>query len=88
MSFTDNGNGTATLSGMPTATGCLPHHHHRRRRISPNATQAFTLTVGTPPAITSADSTTFSLGSDNSFSFTTTGSPTPTLTESARCRGA
>jgi large repetitive protein len=51
LSFNDNGNGTATLSGTPTATGTFP--------ITFNATntagttpQDFTLTVGFPGAPT------------------------------------
>ena len=38
----------------------------------PNATQAFTLTVNASPAITSADHTTFAVGTAGSFTVTTT----------------
>src|SRR6185437_5977432 len=45
------------------------------------ATQSFTLTVNQTPAITSASSTTFIAGSAASFRVTTTGTPTPSLSE-------
>src|SRR5205823_14369284 len=51
----------------------------------PDATQLFTITVQDAPpvleapAITSADSTTFTMGTAGTFTITTTGSPTPTL---------
>ena len=40
-----------------------------------------TITVQAPPAITSASSTTFSVGAPGSFTVTATGAPTPSLTE-------
>ena len=49
--------------------------------LSPNATQNFTLTVGTEPVFTSADSTTFDVGTDGTFPVTSTGYPAPTITE-------
>ena len=60
VTFTDNGNGTATLAGTPAAgtQRQLPDHDHRGQRGRPNATQAFTLTVNpatVAPVITSAD---------------------------------
>ena len=48
----------------------------------PDAIQSFTLTVSAArqaPAFTSADHTTFTVGSQGSFTVTATGSPTPTL---------
>lgn len=44
---------------------------------SGSATQAFTLTVGTAPAITSPPSTTFTAGSPGTFQFQASGYPTP-----------
>src|SRR5439155_9776593 len=41
----------------------------------------FILTIGQPPAITSANSTTFQEGTFGSFTVTATGAPTPTLSE-------
>ena len=87
VSFTDNGNGTATLSGMPTATGAFPMTITAHNGVSPDATQSFTLTAGSPPTITSADSATFSTSSTNTFTVTTSGTPTSTLTESGALPG-
>ena len=42
---------------------------------------SYALTVGVAPAITSGTSTTFTAGSSGTFSFTATGSPPPTFTE-------
>ena len=42
---------------------------------------SFTVTVNAPPAITSADSTVFTAGTAGTFTVTTTGSPTPSITE-------
>jgi hypothetical protein len=49
--------------------------------VSPDATQAFTLTVGLPPVITSAAATTLTAGSSGSFAVTATGYPAPTFSE-------
>ena len=77
VSFVDNGDGTATLAGTPDRSGHLHLHHHAANGVAPNASQSFTLTVDAAPAITSADSTTFTVGSAGSFTVTTTGTPTP-----------
>src|SRR5207247_7087787 len=45
------------------------------------ATQSFTLTVNQTPAITSASSATFTVGTAGSFTVTATGFPTPILSE-------
>jgi MBG domain/Kelch motif/Galactose oxidase, central domain len=53
VTFTDNGNGTATLSGTPLGTvGSYPITITANNGVSPNATQNFTLTVqkATPTA--------------------------------------
>ena len=59
MTFTDNGNGTATLAGTPAAgtSGSYPITITAANGVSPNATQSFTLTVNpalAAPVITSA----------------------------------
>jgi large repetitive protein len=82
VTFSDNGNGTATLSGTPTAGGNFPVTITANNGISPNATQSFSLTVGSAPAFTSADQTTFTLGGAGSFTVTATGNPTPTISDS------
>ena len=82
MTFTDNGDRTATLAGTPAAD--RRHVSRSRSRAAngsaPPVTQTFTLTVHQAPAITSANTATFNIGSVGStFTVTTTGSPTPDL---------
>jgi hypothetical protein len=86
VTFRDWGDNVASFSGTPdpgtggvynvtlTTSGSL---------LSP-ATQEFTLTVNEAPASTSLNNATFTAGAANSFTFTTTGYPAPTLS----CTGA
>lgn len=80
VTFTDNGNNTATLSGTPAAgtggtyTVCVTASNG----VGSAATQTFTLTVDQPAAITSANSTSFTFGTAGSFTVTTSGFPTAT----------
>jgi hypothetical protein len=80
VTFVNNGNGTATLSGTPAAgsNGTYPITFTASNGTS--TTQSFTLTVnpasGGAPTITSANAATFVVGSAGTFSITTTGSPT------------
>ncbi len=64
MTFTDNGDGTATLAGTPAAgtNGVYTITIGASNGISPDASQTFTLTVDVAPAITSGNSTTFTEG--------------------------
>jgi hypothetical protein len=81
LSFTDNGNGTALLSGTGTATGTTSLNITASNGVSPAATQAFSVVVGQAPSFTSADSATATAGS--AFSFTVTGGyPAPSWGES------
>ena len=78
--------GTGKLAGTPAAgtTGSYPITITAQNGVTPNATQSFTLTVNAAsvaPAITSANNTTFTVGTAGSFTVTATGSPTPTLSE-------
>jgi len=84
VTFTDNGTGTATLSGTPAAGtgGVYPLTFTAANGLSPDATQAFTLTVREKPAITSANAATFTVGAAGSFTVTATGYPKPALTQS------
>ena len=82
VSFTDNGDGTATLAGTPTAQGTFTFTIHAANGVAPAASQSFTLTVDAAPAITSANSATFTEGKLSNFTVTATGTPTPTVTES------
>ncbi|MFO0823880.1 MAG: putative Ig domain-containing protein [Gemmataceae bacterium] len=81
LSLTDNGNGTATISGTPqTGTGGVyPITITAHNSSGPDAVQAFTLTVVSPPVITSANTAVFTVGTAGSFTVTkTAGVPTTT----------
>jgi hypothetical protein len=84
VTFVDNGNGSATLSGTPAAgTGGLYGFTIRASNaVVPDATQSFTLAVGQAAAITSANAATFIAGNAGSFTVTASGIPTPSLGES------
>jgi Putative Ig domain len=84
ITFKDNGDGTATLSGTPdvNTAGTYPLTFTATNLFTTGVTQAFTLTVQQAPAITSANSATFTVGTNGTFTVTTTGSPTPNITES------
>ncbi|OWK37752.1 beta strand repeat-containing protein [Fimbriiglobus ruber] len=69
------------LSGTPTAAGTFPITITATNGIGTDATQSFTLTVGTAPTITSADNTGFGTGTAGTFTVTATGTPAPTFTE-------
>ena len=73
---------TGVLSGIPAAGGIYPITITAQNGVGANATQSFTLTVNQAPAITSANNTTFTVGTANSFTVTATGTPAPTFSES------
>jgi hypothetical protein len=77
VTFTDNNNGTATLSGTPAAGSNHSYSITIRANngIAPNASQDFTLTVNQAPAITSANHFTFTVGTPGTFTVTTSGYP-------------
>ena len=89
VTFVDNENGTATLSGTPAAGsgGTYTLSITASNGVDPEATQTFTLTVDQAPAITSDNDTTFTVGSAGTFSVTTTGFPTASLSESGALPG-
>jgi hypothetical protein len=81
LHFSDNGDGTGSLTGTPPAGsgGAYTFGFAASNEVSPDASQSFTLDVDQPPAITSGNSTTFAVGSAGSFTVTTTaGFPAPT----------
>jgi hypothetical protein len=82
VTLTDNGDGTATLAGIPTAQGTYPLTITATNGVSPDASQSFTLTVEAAPVVTSAAGTTFITGTNGSFTVTSTGTPTASLSES------
>jgi LPXTG-motif cell wall-anchored protein len=73
LTFTDNGDGTATIAGTPGAGagGTYPIAITAANGSLPDATQSFVLTVLEPAAITSPAATTFTAGASSSFTVTT-----------------
>ena len=74
---------TGVLSGTPAAGtgGTYSLSFKASNGVGTDATQNFTLAINQAPAITSASSTAFTVGSAGSFPVTATGFPTPTLSE-------
>src|SRR5262249_54706429 len=86
VTFTDNGNGTATLGGTPAAVtaGSYVITTTANNGVGNPENQTFTITVNTAhtaPAITNDNNPTFTLGAAATFAVTTTGTPTPALTK-------
>jgi|GEM_PF-728205 len=83
VTLTDNGDGTATLAGTPAAAtgGTYTLTLTAANGIGSNATQSFTLTIDQAPSITSVNNTTFAVGSAGTYTITTTGFPTNSITE-------
>ncbi|HKR32147.1 MAG TPA: putative Ig domain-containing protein [Terriglobales bacterium] len=88
INFTPNGDGTATIDGTASGgtQGNYPINITASNGTPPNTAQAFTIRVQNvppvlkAPAITSGAATSFIVGTAGTFTITTTGSPTPTLT--------
>ena len=70
---------TGVLAGTPTQGGTFPITITANNGVGTSTTQAFTLTVDTAPAITSANNYTLVLGDSPSFTVTATGTPAPTF---------
>jgi hypothetical protein len=81
MTFTDNGNGTGTLSGTPSAGTGGPYNvtFTASNGVGSNATQTFVLTVDQAPSITSANKATFTVGTAGTFTVAAAGYPAPTF---------
>ncbi len=73
---------TGVLSGSPASGtgGTYTLHFTAHNGVGSDANQTFTLTVNESPIITSAGSTTFTVGSAGTFTVVATGSPAPTFT--------
>jgi hypothetical protein len=83
LTFVDNGDGTATISGTPT-TGSGGSYPITISATNPtgSTSQTFTLTNSEAPSITSAATTSFYLGAPSAtYTVTTTGFPAATITE-------
>jgi len=89
VTFVDNGNGTASISGTPAPKtgGTYTLTITAKNGLGTNATQTFTLTVDQPPAITSAANSTFTVGTAKSFTVVMSGFPAPTLSYSGSLPG-
>jgi len=76
---------SGVLAGTPAAGtgGSYPLTFTAANGVAPDATQSFTLTVNQAPALTSASTTTFSVGNPGSFTVTAAGSPAPALSLTA-----
>ncbi|MBV8946134.1 MAG: hypothetical protein JOZ95_12000 [Solirubrobacterales bacterium] len=79
LTFKDNGDGTATLSGSPAAgTGGVFKLTLRASNVAGAVSQPFGLTIDEAPSITSAATATFGQGMPGTFTVTTgAGFPTP-----------
>jgi hypothetical protein len=83
VNFTNNGNGTATIAGTAAAgTGGSYAITITAASTAGTATQTFTLTNSQAPTITSAATTSFTVGLVSTYTVTTTGYPAPTITQS------
>ena len=80
ISFTDNGNGTATLAGTPTGpVGSYALTLSATVQGAPSVTQKLTLTIAQAPAFTSPGSASIGVGKKLHFVVSASGSPTPTV---------
>jgi len=82
VTLTNNGSGTASLSGTPAAGsgGTYPITISASSGAGAPTVQAFTLTVNEAPAITSAAAAAFTQGVASSFTVTSSGFPAAALT--------
>jgi len=82
VTFNDNGDGTATISGTPSGVQTYNLAITASNGVSPSVTQSFTLVVAAPlqPAFTSAAIAQFNANAQNSFTIATTAVPSPVLT--------
>jgi hypothetical protein len=76
------GQSTASLAGTPGAGtgGVYPLTFGATNGVPPPGSQSFTLTVNQASAVTSANATTFIVGTPGTFTVTATGFPKPALT--------
>ncbi len=88
VTFTDNGDGTATIGGTPrSGTGGSYPITVTAKNGAGSATQSFTLTNAEAPSITSPSTATFTVGTAGTYTVTTTGYPAATITESGALPG-
>jgi hypothetical protein len=81
LSFTDDGNGTATLAGTPTMGGQATVTVTAANGVGQPATQTLVVTIDQAPAFTSSSSASAVMGTPFSYTVSTAGFPVPTLSE-------
>ena len=79
ITFTNNGNGTGTLSGSALVVGPYPIMLRAGNGVGADATQSFTLNVVLKPLVVSAPTTTFVRGVAGSYTITAVGAPLPNV---------
>jgi hypothetical protein len=79
LSFTDQGNGAASITGTTTKRGTYPVAIRATNGQGPDALQALTVLVGAPPAISAAPTVIFTVGILKTFTIRTSGSPTSSI---------
>ena len=89
VTFTDNGNGTATLAWIAAVNPPGIYHFTitAHNGVGSDATQTFTLTVNQAAAITSANTVAFTVGFSGSFTANATGFPIPSLSRTGALPG-
>jgi hypothetical protein len=81
LTMAASANGSALVSGTPTATGTTQLAVTAANGQTPDATQTLTIIVGSAPTVTSPAAATFFSGTSGSFTVTTAGYPAPSLGE-------
>ena len=82
VTFTDNGDGTATIAGTaPARTGTYPITITASNGVGKTVRQAFVLSVGTAPRFTSGTTGQLTEGSSGSLDLATAGYPVADLSE-------
>jgi len=83
LSFTDNGDGTATIAGTADsgAAGLYTVNFTADDHSDPVLAGTLTLIVASPPTFTSANSAGFTLGSSGEFTIVASGDPIPAISE-------
>src|SRR5262249_25866466 len=88
VTFTDNGNGTATIAGTPAMTAVGVYTLTlKAKSTAGTTTQSLTLTITKVPVLKSITTKTAHVGTAFSMTVTASGFPTATLTESGTLPG-
>ena len=89
LTFTLNGDGTATIAGTPSAgAGGSYRWTMQAENVADNVTQSFTVAVNEPPVLTSSAGATFKVGDSAEFVVKTSGFPADATITSSGARPA